>query len=124
MFLGYDIPDKLGVSTYSTSGYLIPLSAILHGFGWRVSEDFYKYGRSNQPIIKTLDDMLKVYDACRFVTNVFDRGFFKRTPDVLEQVNYFLNEYFGNLTWKNEPTVNYFAPDFNPKLYLHVTNSF
>ena len=33
MFLGYDIPDGIGTSTYSTSGYLIPLSAILHGFG-------------------------------------------------------------------------------------------
>lgn len=115
MFLGYDIPNRVGVKTYSTSAYLIPLSAILHGFGWKVSEDFYKYGRSDQPIIKSLDDMLKVYKDCRFVTNVFDRGYFRRTPEVLRQVNYYLNEYFGNLTWNNNPTVNYFAKDFNPK---------
>ena len=115
MFLGYDIPNRVGIKTYSTSAYLIPLSAILHGFGWKVSEDFYKYGRSDQPIIKSLDDMLKVYKDCRFVTNVFDRGYSQRTPEVLRQVNYYLNEYFGNLTWDNNPKVNYFAPDFNPK---------
>lgn len=115
MFMGYDIPDEIGVSSYSTSGYLFYLSSILHGFGWKVSEDFYKYGRTDQPIVKTLDDMLKVYENCKFVNDVFNRGYFKRTKEALTQINYYLNRYFKTLTDLNEPTVNYFAPDFNPK---------
>lgn len=115
MFFGYDIPDGIGTSTYSTSGYLIPLSAILHGFGWRVSEDFYKYGRSSQSVVKTSDDMVKVYEDCKFVNDVFNRGYFKRTKESLTQINYYLNRYFKTLTDLNKPTVNYFAPDFNPK---------
>ena len=59
--------------------------------------------------------MVKVYEDCKFVNDVFNRGYFKRTKESLTQINYYLNRYFKTLTDLNKPTVNYFAPDFNPK---------
>lgn len=84
-------------SSYSTSAYLIPLSAKLHGFGESVSEDFYRTGRSENKIVKGFGDREdRVLLDCNLVTLIFDRGYFSWKDEYLREFQVILQNYFNS----------------------------
>lgn len=83
--------------SYSTSAYLIPISAKLHGFGEVTSDEFYKFGYciTNKEVTENGDNQDKVLLACNLVTLLFDRGYYRKTPDIVSELGQILANYYG-----------------------------